>query len=662
MCGISGFAGGCHPGLIRQMIAVQSHRGPDGRGVFENAEQEIGLGHVRLAILDLSDQAAQPMRSRDGRYTLTYNGEIYNFAELRRNLIADGYSFSSSGDTEVLLQGLAHEGEAFLRRLNGIFAFALWDSEERHLLLARDPLGVKPLYYAEPERGTLLFASEIKALCAHPKLKREVDIDVLHEHLIFCHATGERTAIKGVRRLMPGTLLRWDASSRQSRTERYWTPSYEGKAARNWTDTCASLRASMESATIRQLVSDVPVGIALSGGVDSSLIAALATKAGQPVRCFTIAYPRVKSRMDCWVDDAPHARRVARQLGLPLEEMLISASAASLLPSLVHYLDEPIVDPAIISSYLISKMARDQGVRVLLSGQGADELFCGYPRYQAMQATKWLRQLPGWARRTIGRAASVLPGAWGGRFGIAMRRVRRTLAASGKSEDERFLTYCSHATEDDIRRILSAQLREQLPDAYSHTGCLEYMRVRGLKGVARLQDRDLSVYLPNHNLLYTDKMSMAVGVETRVPFLDLDLVNYAMHRQETRELRMGQTKSLLRSAARGIVPDEVLERAKTGFGAPFRQWLRHDLHEMWEDLTTESVVRKRGWFDHTAIQDIRRRCETGRADLYLLQWAVLTLELWARQFIDSNPAERADSHSDSPPVPHRPGTSFAWAA
>jgi asparagine synthase (glutamine-hydrolysing) len=317
MCGIAGYAGDFVVGLVARMNAAQAHRGPDGTGAFEDAAAGVALGHVRLSILDLSPAAAQPMYSPDNRFVLVFNGEIYNFKELREELSARSRTFLSTGDTEVLLHGLQEHGKAFIEKLNGMFAFALWDRQEQALLLARDHLGIKPLYYAEPQPGVLLFASEIKALCAYPGLKREPDFEALQQYLTYCHAAGGRTALKGVKRLPPGHWLQWRRNCRIE-IQRFWRPPFrlfrEGKRK----EAAAELQSLVQQAVLRQLVSDVPVGAFLSGGLDSSFVTALAAggKAAPDFQGYTITYPAVENRLDRAEEDAPYARSLAGSLGL----------------------------------------------------------------------------------------------------------------------------------------------------------------------------------------------------------------------------------------------------------------------------------------------------------------------------------------------------------
>lgn len=638
MCGIAGYVGAPVPGLAERMNAAQGHRGPDGAGVFEEAG--VALAHRRLSILDLSAAAAQPMTSPDGRYVLAYNGEIYNFQELRDGLRARGETFRSTGDTEVLLLGLARHGPDFVRRLNGMFAFALWDRFEKELLLARDPIGVKPLYLAEPGKGELLFASEIKALLAHPAVPREPDFEALLQHLAFGHACGERTALRGVRRLPPGHLLRWK-HGRPSRIERYWTPPFGKEGAGTREEALERLRATLRAATRRQLVSDVPVGAFFSGGLDSTLLTALTLREGAPkgFTAFTITYPSSENVLDRAEEDGPFARRAAAALGIAQVEREIKPQVADLLPRLIWHLDEPLVDPAVIACHLVSRVAREAGTPVLLSGQGGDELFAGYPRYRAMAASAWLDRAPGPVRRAAAGLGRLLPGAREGRLGATARRLRRALSSVDETPDRRFLAYCAGTPDEAILGILSPEVRAELGGRRPSDDDMARMDAEGLSGVDRWLERDLSVYLPNHNLLYTDKMGMAVGLEARVPLLDLELVEAVVRYPADWKIAGGTTKAILRDAARGTVSDEVIDRPKAGFGAPYRKWLRHDLEGLWNDLTADAVVRRRGWFDPEGLRKARELSQSGRQDLYMLQWAVLTIEVWARQFVDRSPAE-----------------------
>jgi asparagine synthase (glutamine-hydrolysing) len=633
MCGIAGYAGSFVPGLMDRMNRAQRHRGPDGGDVFEDPAAGIGLGHVRLAILDLSTAADQPMISPDGRHVLVFNGEIYNFRELRSSLVHRGWQFRSTGDTEVLLAGLTLCGTDFVRQLNGIFAFAYWNANRRELLLARDRMGTKPLYLAEPKAGTLLFASEIKALCAHPDLRREPDFDVIQQHLQFCYATGDRTALRGVTRLPPGKLLRWSAATRSLRLESFWTPEFDRPAATDFDAATIRLRDAVQSAVRSQLVSDVPLGSMLSGGLDSSLLTILAAESQPKIECFATTYTADDNRVDQAIDDAPYARRIAHERGLSLTEFVLKPEVSDLLPKLMYHLDEPLADPATLACYLICRDARARGLKVLLSGQGADELFAGYPRYWVLSRTAWWDRTPILLRQGLAAAGGMLPGAWPGRIGATLRRTRRVLLAAPHSSRQRFLEYSRSNPEATALAVWQPELRNQLmrnEDALLAAGQDWYT------AAAR---RDLGVYLPNHNLLYCDKMSMATGVEARVPFLDNDIVDQACSMPAAWKVASGETKVVLRQAARSIVPTYIIDRPKAGFGAPYRTWLQRDLNDVWMDLTSPQGIARRGWFDAAILDRCRADSLAGRVDTYMLQWSVLCLELWAREFLDRNPAD-----------------------
>lgn len=633
MCGIAGYVGEYLPRLVARMNRAQRHRGPDGDGVYEDPHAEVALGHVRLAILDLSNAASQPMTSPDGKHVVVFNGEIYNYRELRTLLAQRGWQFRSTGDTEVLLAGLAIHGAEFTSRLNGIFAFAYWNTDRRELILARDRMGTKPLYLATPKPGKVLFASEIKALCAHPALKREPDFDVIRQHLQFCYATGDKTAMKGVTRLSPGTLLRWSAATRTSKVESFWTPQFGNAPTKDFSQATNGLRDAVQAAVRSQLVSDVPLGSMLSGGLDSSLLTILAAESQPKIECFATTYTAEDNRVDQTVDDAPYARRIARERGLSLAEFVLKPQVSELLPKLMYHLDEPLADPATLACYLICRDARERGVKVLLSGQGADELFAGYPRYWVLSRTAWWDRTPRSLRRGLASAAALLPGAWPGKAGAAIRRTRRVLLAAPQSSGDRFLEYCRSNSPELTSQVWQPDVR----DSMSHeTESLDTSPGDWYEAAAR---RDLRVYLPNHNLLYCDKMSMATGVEARVPFLDNDIVDLACSYPAAWKIAHGETKVILRDAARSIVPTYIIDRPKAGFGAPYRTWLQRDLADVWNDLASPQGIARRGWFDPQVLERCRADSLAGRVDTYMLQWCLLCLELWAKEFLDRNPAE-----------------------
>ncbi len=633
MCGIAGLAGRFHDGLALAMNRAQAHRGPDGQGVYEDPAAGIALAHVRLAILDLSPASSQPMKSDDGRWVLVYNGEIYNYRELGAELRKEGEVLRTTGDSEVLLKGLARHGAKFLSRLNGIFSFALWDSTERRLLLVRDPLGVKPLYWTQPAAGSLAFASEIKALLQVPGLARRPHFPTLFEHLNFGYALSASTALDGVRRLEPGHLIEWSQADPTPRISRYWSPTYSSTPDASRDESVARLRENLQLAVARQMVSDVPVGTFLSGGLDSSLISILASRgSGSGLACYTSRYPQ--NSLDGLNEDPKYAELVAKALGSQPRWIDMSPDVALELPRAIWHMDEPVVDPSILAGRLISRQARADGIPVLLTGQGGDELFAGYSRYRAMVMTGWAAWLPGPLRSVLAAVGRGFPGSKSGRLGGFSRRTRRVLSNIEKSPDARFLSYAAPSAESTVRTLLMPGFQAAVRERSAAQEGLLHMEREGLRGIDRWLDYDLSVYLANNNLLYTDKMGMAYGIEARVPLLDLRIVEETTRFPVDWKLDGSKTKAILRDACRGVVPDAVIDRPKAGFGAPHRRWLKEDLADLWEDLTRDSVLESRGWFDPGAVREIRKRSLEGREDLYLLQWGVMTLELWAREFLD----------------------------
>lgn len=633
MCGINGSAGTFIPGLVDHMNQAMAHRGPDGSGQFEDPEGRVALGHVRLSILDLSTNASQPMKSKDDRFVIAFNGEIYNFKELRKHLQRD-YEFRSTGDTEVLLRGIQVEGISFVEKLNGMFAFAIWDTLKKELFLARDHLGIKPLYIADLPDNGIAFASEMKSLLACPGVDRSPDFIAIQQHLAFCHTSGTRTALEGIKRLPPGSVLRWTQAS-GSRITAYWRPDFTPHTSTNYEECVEELQNAVEAATKRQMVSDVPVGSFLSGGLDSSLLTAIAAKQNSNIECFTVSVDGADNKLDQVDPDLPYAKRLARDLGLELHDIRMTSNVAELWPKMVYHLDEPLVDPAVFSCYRICQAAQEAGLKVLLSGQGADELFGGYPRYWLMNYWRSVARIPGFGKKLIAKAGALLPGSLAGKTGANLRRIRRVLIAANMSPDRQFLEHSVSTSDDDIRNIFSADVASQLSEEGPADECLRLIAGSQWSGVPSYYERDLTTYLPNHNLLYTDKIGMATGIEARVPLIDIELARLATSYPDEWKVQGRTTKRILRDASKSLVPSEIIHRKKAGFGGPYRGWLRNDLAEMWNDLTCESSVNSRGWFDHKALMKARELSQTGKVDLYMLQMAVLTIELWARQFVDS---------------------------
>jgi len=630
MCGILGFSGEFDQSALKEGLRRIAHRGPDDTGVFVDENAGVGLGHARLSILDLSPLGHQPMTSADGEVVLVFNGEIYNFRELRAELEAKGHPFRGRSDTEVLLNLYLAEGEGMLRRLNGIFAFALLDRGRRSLLIARDGLGVKPLYYAAVRRG-VAFASEIKALLPLVPEERELDALALHRYLSFLWCPGEGTPLKAVSKLSPGEAM----VVREGRIERRWTwyrlPIFRGVAPD--LDEKAALTGTLEHlrrAVQRQMVADVPVGAFLSGGLDSSAVVAFARESNPDIRCFTIE--AADGQEEGAADDLPYARTVAKHLGVTLEVLRIDANRMTRdLERMVTQLDEPLADPAPLNVLYISQLARDHGMKVLLSGAGGDDLFTGYRRHRAVQVERYWSWLPVAIRRKLARATTALDQrrSW-------MRRIAKLLNGAELEGDARLANYFLWARESDLLTLYTPEFRSRLGDVSAVAPLLDFLRPlpTGLSPLDRMLALEQRFFLSDHNLIYSDKMSMAVGVEVRVPFLDMELVDFAARIPVNLKQRGHIGKWVLKKAMEPYLPREVIYRPKTGFGAPLRRWMRHELRDLLSDLLSDASLKRRGVFDPAAVRRLIEANCAGRVDASYTLLSLLCIEIWCREFLD----------------------------
>ena len=669
MCGIAGFQGRFSPDLLTRMGLAIAHRGPDGCGQWTSPAEgwtvdadgvglRTGFAHRRLAIIDLSSAGAQPMTvgcaacgSHDlDALALVFNGEIYNFRELRGELESAGHEFRSATDSEVLLHLYAVHGLSMVERLDGIFAFAIRDGRERGrpanverggVFVARDQLGVKPLYVAETPRG-VVFASELKALLCEPTVSRDIDYEALHQTLAYLWTPAPRTILRGVRKLEPGTALLVHGG-RVRRAWSYYAQPYDGGCTAKPNATVeAELAQHLETAVQRQLVADVPVGAFLSGGLDSSAIVAMMRRAlpDREITCFTIGFPDGGDPDDNPAD-LPYARRVARHLGVTLEEVEVDPTAILRLEEMVRLLDEPQADPAPINALLISERARAMGIPVLLSGAGGDDLFGGYRRHWALQFERRWRWLPWPVRARLQRAAQAAANghAIGGQAHPALRRVAKMFAYAGEDGDRRLVSYFQWST-DELRRGLYAPELAERAQSYDAMAPL-------LASLGRIPDErdplqrmlflETRHFLADHNLNYTDRAGMAAGVEVRVPLLDLDLVRFATRVPAAMKQRGRVGKAVFKRAMEPYLPREVIYRPKTGFGAPLRRWLRHELRDMVGDTLAPDVVRRRGFFDPVAVTRLIERDRSGALDGSYTIYALMCLELWCRAYLDAPP-------------------------
>ncbi len=632
MCGISGaWSAACIEARQAESLRRLAHRGPDGTGQFVDEGLGVTLGHVRLAIIDVTVTGAQPMSSHDGAVALSYNGEIYNYRELRAGLERSGVRFRGSSDTEVLLELYLARGMSMLPELNGIFAFALLDRRRGELLLARDALGVKPLYFTEGPQG-FSFASEIKGLLPLTDAERTPDQAALDRYLSFQWCPGEGTALSAVRKLGPGEALRVRDGKILERWTWYELPwRRKNGAALGQTDAIAAVSQGLCQAVRRQLVSDVPVGAFLSGGLDSSAVVAFAREQVPDIRCFTVESVGGEDAGE--TADLPFARRVAAHLGVPLEVVSVDASRmAGDLERMVWQLDEPLGDPAALNVLYICEAARRGGIKVLLSGAGGDDLFTGYRRHAALRYDALWNWLPRWARRGLGAGAGTL-----NQTGGTGRRLARLFSGAEESGDARLAAYFAWRQRGDLLELYTPSVREAVEHTRPDQPMLDFLAgiPEGRSRLDRMLALEQRFFLADHNLIYTDKMSMAAGVEVRVPFLDLDLVELAARIPDRLKQRGPTGKWVLRKAMEPYLPKDVIYRPKTGFGAPLRRWMRNDLRELVRELLSESSLKRRGLFEPRAVQRLIHDNDSGRRDAAYTLFSLLCIEIWCRRFVDS---------------------------
>ncbi len=594
----------------------------------------VGLGHRRLAILDPSPAGHQPMADATGKRWITYNGEIYNFRKLRRELAARDHVFHTESDTEVLLAANREWGDDHLHRLNGMFAYAIWDEAADSLLLVRDRLGIKPVYYVETADG-FAFASEIKALLALPGVRAELDPEALHQYLTFLWVADPLTMFRGIAKLPPGHALTWRDGTVTVRP--YWDLQFaedQTKPLGYWENV---VRDELGRAVERQLVSDVPLGAFLSGGVDSSGIVAFMARAfkhegaGRRVRTYTMGGTPEDLAYDVNPDDLPYARTVGKLFDTEYHESILRPDVMELLPKMVWHMDEPVADPAILTSYLICRAAREN-LTVMLSGMGADEIFAGYPRHLAVRLANVYNIVPHSITEPL---VSILPGAGAGPISRVARNVKKLAKSAALPFRERYLGYGTYFTDAEKQALYAPDFRAATEgfDAYKmHRMYLE--RVATEHPVNQMLYLDIKTFLPCLNLTYSDKTSMAASVEVRVPFLDHQLVELAARIPADYKLHGTTRKYVLKQALRNVLPKEILYRKKAGFSAPVRAWLLDALKPMVDDLLSEETVRRRGYFDPTTVRSVIDAHRQGREDNALKIYQLLTFELWHRTFLD----------------------------
>jgi asparagine synthase (glutamine-hydrolysing) len=627
VCGVAGaFQQADGKVIVSTMVDRIGHRGPDACGVLElvDPDSSVVLGHRRLSIIDLTTASDQPF-AKEG-LTLSYNGEVYNYREIRRDLEARGIRFGTQSDTEVVLEAWRAWGPAALRRFRGMFAFAIHDERTRSLTLARDPLGIKPLYVM-PRGDGVVFASELKAIITALGPELRVNPTAMVASALYYWLPLELDAVQGVSKLPPGSWVTY-SSNGSSTSGTYWDTAEE--AAKAAAGPRANLREVIEASVDAHLVSDAPVAAFLSGGLDSSIVTTLAQRRDPSIEAYTIAFRPEDQRMEAMPDDARYARMMAQHLGIRLHEIEIHPDVVDVLPRMVDILDEPIGDPAAINTLLMCDAARAAGVKVLLSGMGADELFGGYRKHLATLMTARYRQLPRLLRTgVISPAVRAMPVAVGQHGLRTVRWAQRFLTFAELPEEEAFRRSYTLYDTDELAGLLDPALSAEV-DAVVDRHRAVYEDTTLTDQVSRMCLADTRMFMVGLNLTYTDRASMAASTEVRVPFVDPLVFSAAFSLPGADKIRGREQKAALKDAARAWLPDAIIDRPKASFGAPLRAWVTNDLSELIDDVLLRGELVDTGFLRPEPLRRIVADQRSGRRDESKQIWQLLSLELWYR--------------------------------
>jgi asparagine synthase (glutamine-hydrolysing) len=629
MCGIHGYlrldGGPADRAALDAMGAVTVHRGPDDSGMHIDGSCAIGMR--RLSIIDVAG-GHQPLRSADGALWLVCNGEIYNFRELRAELLARGHTFQTGSDCEVILPLYREMGEAFVERLNGMFGFALWDAHRRRLIVGRDRLGIKPIYTLHDGKR-FAFASEAKALLALPGVTPEIDVQALHGYLHLGYVAAPNSLFKGIRKLPPATVLTIEEGRVAYR--RYWRVSgtiERGCTAAEWTE---RIRARLEESVRMQMVSDVPIGAFLSGGIDSSAVVGMMSQhSSGPVRTYSIGFEG--SAADAFYNELPFAKAVAQRFGTDHHEIVVKPDVVGLLPKLVWHLDEPIADTAFITTYLVSKFARED-VTVILSGVGGDEILGGYRRYLGDHLHRRFAMLPEWLQQLAVRTSSRLPSDRHSRLLNLARYAKAFLATADLPPEERYSAFLQVYARGELDELLVGEVT--CNDAI----VAAFRDADGSDSLNRMLVVDAETQLPDDLLMLTDRMSMATSLECRVPLLDHELVELTARIPAEIKIKGGELKHLMKRALADLLPADILNRKKRGFGTPMGAWLRRDLAPMMREVLSPASVAARGLFRPQAVQRLIGEHDARRVDGTDRLLALINFEIWCRVYLDGRDAD-----------------------
>ena len=630
MCGIAG-------GFVldnwdeNKILPFISHRGPDSSGFYK--DDNFFLGHTRLSIQDLSDNGSQPMFSDDGRYVIIFNGEIYNHLELREHL-KNEYHFKSTGDTETVLYAFIKYGPDFLKKLNGIFALVIYDIQEKEIFIARDQFGVKPLYLYK-DASKFLFSSELKTFLAF-NINKSLEPKAFNNYLSFLWSPGEIVPFSHVKKLLPGYFLKFKVSDFANiKPISYYQINFNGIYSKlSEAILVEQLDQYLTNAVQRQLLSDVPVGFFLSGGLDSSLVVAIAKKLypDKNFPCFTIDIGNTSEASENFVNDLFYAKKVAKLLDVELNIVKADINILDHFDKMVWHLDEPQADAAPLNVFNIAKLARAKGIKVLLGGAGGDDIFSGYRRHQAVSFEKYFKLVPSMVGRFMKYTIDLLP-----HNNTFTRRLRKLSANLDKSTIQRMSGYFNWLSNENVRTLFSDEWQEKLRD-YNPNLYLENLS-NDIPFEKNLLNQmlywEIKSFLVDHNLNYTDKMGMAVGVEARVPFLDTELVNFSLSIPPRLKMKNGESKYILKKVAERYLPKEIVYRSKSGFGAPVRKWIKCDMDKMIKERLSLDNINKRGIFNYDKVWELIESNKKGEIDASYSIWAILAIDSWISQFVEN---------------------------
>ncbi|MBU4310790.1 asparagine synthase (glutamine-hydrolyzing) [bacterium] len=631
MCGICGIYNfnskkPINKDLIQRMTEAIKHRGPDDEGIYLSTVQgpkskvNIGLGVRRLSIIDL-ETGHQPIHNEDKTIWIVFNGEIYNFGTLREELEKKGHRFYTKGDTEIILHLYEEYGRDCVQKLNGMFAFAIWDSREERLFLARDRIGIKPLFYIE-HRGSLVFASEIKSILEDKRLSREIDIQSLHSMMNLQYIPAPKTIFKEIKKLLPGHIL--TCQKGEVSIERYWdldlTRKEESEAFY-----LEELPKLLEESVRLRLISDVPLGAFLSGGIDSSIIVGLMSKFSEKaVKTYSVGFEAEDS-----FNELKYARLASRHFRTDHHELIMkSKDIEELLPKIVYHLDDPITDPAVIPTYLVSQLAREE-VTVVLTGEGGDELFAGYRRYSLDRLAPYYSKLPSMIRKKMIPIliSKLFPQ---GRYQQGIEAINQPPGV------QRHLNWISKFSDETLENLYTKEVKEEIKRGELTSIFRSYFTLSQERDfLSRTLYCDIKTWLPDDLLVKIDRMSMATSLETRVPYLDHRIVELCTSMPIHLKLKGFTSKYILRKAFSSLIPEEILKRRKQGFTVPLTPWLRKELKEFAQEILSQNNIAKRGYFNYNYIKHILKEHFEGKRDYSREIWSLLVFELWSKAYIEN---------------------------